>query len=278
LLRERVITALALFAVLAITLALPGPIPFALLSGAFLSCAMWEWLRLTWGPARPGTVFVPGVIAAFVMGAILLLILWSGRSTPDMVPITYWVWIASALVWVFGVAPMLTRARADAAPRSIVWSAFSWLAIIATWTALNAAYEMGLVFLLSLAALVWVADIAAYFAGKNFGRRKLAPHISPGKTVEGAIGGVSAAVLLIVVSAQFPDTFGAALSHRWGLLGAALIGLVLAGLSIAGDLFESLLKRRAGLKDSSGLLPGHGGVFDRLDALLPVLPLALLLV
>jgi phosphatidate cytidylyltransferase len=263
---------------LAVVLALPGPVPFALLSGAFLSCAMWEWQRLTWGPAVPGKTFVPGVVCALVMGVILLLILFSGRDTPSLVPFTYWLWIASSLVWVFAVAPMLRTARADGASRSIVWSAFAWLALISTWTALNAAYELGLDFLLTLAAVVWVADIAAYFAGKNFGRRKLAPHISPGKTIEGAIGGVSAAVVLVVVSAFFPGTFGAALAERWGLVGAALIGLVLAALSIAGDLFESLLKRRSGLKDSSGLLPGHGGVFDRLDALLPVLPLALLLV
>lgn len=267
-----------LFAVLVISLTLPGPVPFALLSGAFLSCAMWEWLRLTWGPARPGTVFVPGVVAAVVMGLLLLAVLFSGRDAYDLLPLTYGLWIASSVIWVGAVVPMLTRARADTAPRSIVWSVFSWVALIATWTALNAAYLLGPLFLLSLAAVVWVADIAAYFSGKAFGRRKLASHISPGKTLEGAIGGMTAAVVLILISAQFKDTFGAALSHKWGLLGAALIGLVLAALSIAGDLFESLLKRRAGMKDSSGLLPGHGGVFDRLDALLPVLPLALLLV
>ncbi|QEI06266.1 phosphatidate cytidylyltransferase [Pigmentiphaga aceris] len=277
-LRERVITALVLFAVLAITLTLPGPIPFALLSGAFLSCAMWEWLRLTWGPAKPGTVFVPGVVAALALACIFLAIQFSGADAFDLVPATFGLWIASSVVWVGAILPMLTRARADAAPRNAIWSAFSWVALIATWTALNVAYTLGPLFLLSLAAVVWVADIAAYFVGKKFGRRKLAPHISPGKTIEGAIGGVVAAVALILISAQFKDTFGAALSHKWGMLGAACFGLLLAALSIAGDLFESLLKRRAGMKDSSGLLPGHGGVFDRLDALLPVLPLALLLV
>ena len=239
---------------------------------------MWEWLRLTWGPAKPGTVFVPGVIAALVMGCILLVLTFSGFDGFDMAPVTYWLWVASSVIWVVAVVPMLTRARADAAPRSLIWSAFSWIALIATWTALNVAYTLGPVFLLSLAAIVWVADIAAYFTGKAFGRRKLAAHISPGKTIEGAIGGVSAAMVLILVTAQFKDTFASALSHRWGLLGACLFGLLLAALSIAGDLFESLLKRRAKMKDSSGLLPGHGGVFDRLDALLPVLPLALLLV
>lgn len=272
------ITAVALFALLAVTLALPGPVPFALLSGAFLSCAMWEWQRLTWGPAVPGKVFVPGVVSALVMGAVLLLILFSGRDPAALKPFTDWLWMASSVVWVVAVVPMLRTARADGSPRSALWSAFAWLALIATWTALNAAYANGLDFLLTLAAVVWVADIAAYFAGKNFGRRKLAVHISPGKTVEGAIGGITAAVLLVLACAPFPDTFGGALAQRWGWFGAGLIGLVLAALSIAGDLFESLLKRRSGMKDSSHLLPGHGGVFDRLDALLPVLPLALLLV
>src|SRR5690606_23606746 len=132
--------------------------------------------------------------------------------------------------------------------------------------------------LLTMMALVWVADIAAYFSGRAFGQRKLAAHISPGKTREGAYGGIAAAAGFALASAACPNTYGAALVARWGWVGALLAALLLAGLSIAGDLFESLIKRRAGVKDSSRLLPGHGGVLDRIDALLPVLPLAILLV
>jgi phosphatidate cytidylyltransferase len=128
--------------------------------------------------------------------------------------------------------------------------------------------------------VVWLADIGAYFAGKAFGRHKLAPAISPGKTWEGAIGGWLAVLIVAAVAfalhAFEPTLYSALLEH----LGAArtLVTLtILVVFSVIGDLFESMLKRQAGVKDSSGLLPGHGGVLDRIDALLPVLPLAMLL-
>src|SRR5690606_32908688 len=132
-------------------------------------------------------------------------------------------------------------------------------------------------FLVSLLALIWFADIAAYFSGKALGRHKLAPRVSPGKTWEGALGGVLAATAWVLASSYWPDSFGHVLMQRWSWWLVALIAVFLAALSIVGDLFESLLKRRAGVKDSSQLLPGHGGVYDRIDALLPVAPIALLL-
>jgi phosphatidate cytidylyltransferase len=126
---------------------------------------------------------------------------------------------------------------------------------------------------------VWVADIGAYAAGRVFGKRKLAPSISPGKSWEGAIGGWIAVLLLtalcvyLVPAANFP----AVIMKKWGWPGFVAVMTVLAAASVVGDLFESMLKRRAGVKDSSNLLPGHGGVLDRIDALIPVLPLAALL-
>ena len=128
-------------------------------------------------------------------------------------------------------------------------------------------------------AIVWLADIGAYFAGKAFGRRKLAPTISPGKSWEGAIGGWLAVLLLGAICAASPmltDTFAARATRAWGWLAVAAILTLLAAASVAGDLFESQLKRRAGVKDSSKLLPGHGGVLDRIDALIPAVPLAVL--
>jgi phosphatidate cytidylyltransferase len=133
--------------------------------------------------------------------------------------------------------------------------------------------------LFSVLVIVWLADTAAYFAGRAFGKRKLAPHISPGKTWAGVVGAILAVVVAAVVAQRIAPHVGL-LSNRLlealGIGGAALLaGLVL--LSVVGDLFESLLKRQAGVKDSSHLLPGHGGVYDRVDALLPTLPLAALL-
>jgi phosphatidate cytidylyltransferase len=138
----------------------------------------------------------------------------------------------------------------------------------------------GVPFVLSLLLVVWLADIGAYFAGKAFGRHKLAPAISPGKTWEGAIGGWLAVLVVATVAIlvhAFEPTLYSALLERLGAIRTLVALTILVAFSVVGDLFESMLKRQAGVKDSSGLLPGHGGVLDRIDALLPVLPLAMLL-
>jgi phosphatidate cytidylyltransferase len=129
-------------------------------------------------------------------------------------------------------------------------------------------------------ALVWVADIGAYFAGKTFGKHKLAPSISPGKSWEGAIGGWIAVLVIAAGSTKISalaDTFSSRVVAAWGWPGFIAVMTLIVAASIAGDLFESQLKRRACMKDSSSLLPGHGGVLDRIDALIPTLPLAVLL-
>jgi phosphatidate cytidylyltransferase len=131
--------------------------------------------------------------------------------------------------------------------------------------------------------LVWVADISAYFVGKKWGKSKLAPTISPGKSREGLAGGVVGVFLLaitwIALETPYPELknslFSMLYSHGLFFMFSGLLFLTL--MSAAGDLFESLLKRCAGMKDSSRLLPGHGGVLDRLDALLPTLPMAIML-
>jgi phosphatidate cytidylyltransferase len=143
---------------------------------------------------------------------------------------------------------------------------------------------MGVNYLLSVLALVWVADVAAYFGGRAFGRRKLAATISPGKSWEGVFSGFVGVCLVSVAWLMWDQQQpGQGLSvfsllrqqsTAWLVFGVAL----LVGMSVVGDLIESLVKRSAGFKDSSSLLPGHGGVLDRIDALLPTLPLALLLV
>lgn len=274
---QRVITALVLLIILAVALALPSPLPFQVLMALFVSAALWEWWRLTLGRA-PGKGVSPDLIGAVVLGAILIG--WQATATVAWrAPGTGWLtlWSVMALIWLLIIVPSLFRADAKAPARNVMLTVFAPFALVAAWGALMSAHARGVTFLLTLLAVVWVADIAAYFTGKAFGKRKLAPHISPGKTMEGALGGIVGVIGFVVICTFFPATFGAALAARWSLAGAIVIALLLACLSIAGDLFESLLKRRAGYKDSSNLLPGHGGVFDRIDALIPVLPLALLL-
>jgi phosphatidate cytidylyltransferase len=184
----------------------------------------------------------------------------------------------AAVLWIGGATVAVVRGRSDAPPANAALTLFAIPALLAAWSVLALLFKLrGPWFVLSLLALVWLADISAYFAGKAFGRRKLAPRVSPGKTIEGALAGVAAAVIWIGISSFWPGSFGHALVVRWTLWGALPIGALLGVLSIVGDLFESLLKRRAGRKDSSALLPGHGGVYDRIDAVLPVAPVAFIL-
>lgn len=278
---QRILTAIVLLVVLAGVLAVAYPLPFEMLMAVFVGCALWEWWRLTLAPRGATARANPPAMAA---GALLAaaLVAWRGFGGGDSATgpdgsYWQWLWVAVSLVWVLVLVPMLFRASAEAEPRNPWLTALAPFSLLAAWSALIAAFGRGVLFLLTLMALVWVADIAAYFVGRAVGRRKLAPHISPGKTREGALGGIACVVIFVLGCGVFPGTFGAALVARWGWGGALVAAVALAALSIAGDLFESLIKRRAGVKDSSNLLPGHGGVLDRIDALIPVLPLAVLL-
>jgi phosphatidate cytidylyltransferase len=158
------------------------------------------------------------------------------------------------------------------------------LALWLSWIAIYQAKVIGLNFLMSLLMLVWVADVAAYFSGRAFGRRKLAPAISPGKSWEGVWGAMVGVLLMACIWIWVDTQFALDSQSLYTLLfsrGATFLVLsvlFLTMMSVAGDLVESLVKRSADMKDSSHLLPGHGGVLDRVDALLPALPLAMMLV
>jgi len=156
-------------------------------------------------------------------------------------------------------------------PKSALGVAIGLLLILPTWLALVQLRQAGALALMAIMAIVWLADIAAYFFGRALGRHKLAPSISPGKTWEGAAGGGLAVIVYgFVLSPRLPGV----LSQNFLLL--LLVLIVLTAISVTGDLFESLLKRQAGLKDSSNVLPGHGGVLDRIDSLTSTLPLVAL--
>lgn len=282
-LAQRVITAVVLLAVLLGALAVPNPWPLVALLTLAAACALWEWLRLT---VSSGNETI-AVIIAVVLGGVMLFCatgwIQGGLSTQWASWVSYvstsWLTPVVVLIWIVAATALVVQGRTDAPAAS---SALRIFAIFAVWTAWAALVQFYLVFdtwfLVSLMAIIWFADIGAYFAGKAFGRRKLAPRVSPGKSWEGAIAGVVAAVVWVAVSSQWPGSFGAVLVQGWSMAGAMVFAALLAALSIIGDLFESLLKRRAGRKDSSALLPGHGGVYDRIDALLPVAPAAFLLV
>ncbi|OWQ93281.1 phosphatidate cytidylyltransferase [Roseateles aquatilis] len=271
---QRVITAIVLLAILLPALFASNPTWFALLTLAMIAAAGWEWSRLNGKPGAAALAF-GAVLAAVCAGTFFFV----GFAVPS------WCWWLAGGLWVLGGARALAVGVAGwptlSRPLRLVLGA---VLLWAAWLALIVAKSRGVNFLLSAMCLVWMADIAAYFSGKAFGRRKLAPAISPGKSWEGAIGGLVGVIVLAFVWVHVIDvrvdvdsaSLYTVLVKRVGIV--SLLALVfLAAMSVVGDLFESLVKRAAGAKDSSQLLPGHGGVLDRVDALLPVLPLALAL-
>ncbi len=272
-LKQRIITALVLLAALLPALFYPSIGPFAVFTLLLIVAAGWEWARLN-GCADAAAKAL-GLGLGLVLGSVWLL----GGLQLNWRPL----WLAVGLLWVMLAVVMLRRGVPGWGhwPKALrLWGGLFLLA--GAWLALVQARLLGLGFLLSVLTLVWMADIAAYFGGKQFGRRKLAPAISPGKSWEGVFSGM-AGVLLLALGWLWLDANGLtdhpSLFTRLresGLLPASLAILFLTAMSVVGDLVESLVKRSAGMKDSSQLLPGHGGVLDRVDALLPVLPLAMM--
>ncbi len=274
-LKQRILTALVLLAVLLPALWVTSPWPFALLTLLFIGAAGWEWVRLN--QAGGGASIAFGLLlAAACAGA--LGVGWNERAPS-------WAWWTALPLWVLG-GFWLLRAGPEAWPR--VPTALRWLfglaALWLAWLALVHARSLGVNFLLSVLCLVWAADIGAYFGGRAFGRRKLAPSISPGKSWEGVWSGMLGVVVLAAAWMALDRTLPvdspslySALAARIGVAGLVGALVFLCGMSVVGDLIESLAKRSAGAKDSSRLLPGHGGVLDRVDALLPVVPLSLAL-
>jgi len=272
-LAQRVATALVLLALWLPTLWMHSPWPFMALTLILISAAAWEWARLN-GLASSG---------AWASGIALAVVgLFAAGASPAMndAPALWWL---AAGAWVAGGASVLRAGpqRWSALPQAI--RVVLGLALLAVaWWALAQARIVGVNYLLSVLCVVWMADIAAYFGGRALGRRKLAPTISPGKSWEGVISGMLGVLVLAAAWIAFDARVATdsaslftQLKQRFGVSAMVLAVLSLVAMSVVGDLFESLIKRAVGAKDASGLLPGHGGVLDRIDALLPVLPCAL---
>ena len=277
-LKQRLITALVLLGILALAVSATSPWPFLLFIALACACASFEWLRLTLGARSLWS----GVCALVLFGlTVWQTSVWLGDELKLELKLSWGlksVLVAAVLAWVLLLLPSLLQAQVTKPVGRLRNSLAAVVVLYATWAALAYWYlQRGAVFVVSLLIVIWVADIAAYFAGRTFGRRKLVPSISPGKTLEGALAGVVGVVVWLVVSAHWPQTCATELLAQWSWAGLILAAVVLALFSIAGDLYESLLKRRAGVKDSSQLLPGHGGVYDRIDAVVAVVPLAFLL-
>lgn len=268
-LRTRVITALVLVSLLLPSLFWLPQAGWAVLVAAFVGIGAWEWgallgwkaaARIGLGLATSGLCVVLSVIEPalleFRMAHPLVVVAYAAAGAFWLLLIPFWLrgkWSMG------GLAGVLVGA----------------IVLLPTWLAMVQLRALGPAALLGIFAVVWMADIAAYFSGRAFGKHKLAPSISPGKTWEGAVGAAIGVVIYGLAVRQLAALEFLSLP-AWV---AALF--VVTAVSIEGDLFESLLKRKAGIKDSSNILPGHGGVLDRIDSLtstLPVTALFLLLV
>jgi phosphatidate cytidylyltransferase len=251
----RVATAAALLAVfVAALLSLPNPWWMAFLVPLLIG-AGWEWSRLS-GCAPP----VRWVFSAFIVGTALAL--WWARSDTLFAA----VFALSSAFWIV-LAPAWLARRWQVTSQPVLLLT-GWVVLVPAWLAMGRLQvEPGL--LLAVLGIVWLADTGAYLVGRTWGRHRLAPAISPGKTWEGVAGGVAAVAVYYAVLSRFLPEWDWLSSGR----GVVLFAGVTAA-SMVGDLFESWMKRQAGVKDSGSLLPGHGGILDRVDSVTSSIPLA----
>lgn len=269
-LKQRVLTAIVL-APLIITLVFLTSTPvFAILLAVIFLAGMWEWTRMSGMRNRPTRALL---LAGY---AILFVLCWPLLQTPCWwaPPLAGVIWWLFAFLWL--------RHISFAAPPTSAHTALKLLAgvliVVPAWSAVVALHGRPPVhapphaawWVFFFATIVAAADIGAYFAGSRFGGRKLAPSISPGKTWAGVYGALVCAALVGLVGGSIAQAPG------WRLPGVIMLALIVVVFSIVGDLFESLIKRHARVKDSGALFPGHGGVFDRIDSLVAALPVFVL--
>lgn len=277
-LKQRIVTALLMLAILLPAVFYPKPEVFSGVTVVLIAAAAWEWARMNQsGP-------LASLVVAGLCAAVCLLSWYGGLLYTPLKTL----WMVSGSTWVIFGTWLLFRGVSvwSGVPRSLRLAG-GVLALWVAWMSVVHARIEGINFLFSILVLVWAADIFAYFAGRALGgrffTRKLAPSISPGKTWEGACGGMLGVIVCAFIWRYMDATFSLGATSLYTRLGVVHVAfmvlalLFLATMSIVGDLVESLFKRSAGIKDSSGLLPGHGGVLDRVDALLPILPLAMML-
>jgi phosphatidate cytidylyltransferase len=264
-LKTRIVTALILLALLLPSLFFLPQAYWAGLVALFIGVAAWEWGGLL-GFDQTKRVLTGAAQAMLCAAAVLLDPAAIDGALSPWVMVSYGI---AALFWC-AVIPFWLRAKWKL-PHGLPGLLVGLVVLFPTWLALVQLRVTGPGVLLAIMATVWMADIAAYFSGKTFGKHKLAPTISPGKTWEGAIG-AGIGVVLYGVALRLGFSFEPVGLPLW-VLGL----LAVTAISIMGDLYESMLKRQAGIKDSSNVLPGHGGVLDRIDSLTSTLPVVALL-
>lgn len=269
---QRVATAVVLVPLVLAALMFLPPLGWALLTLAVVAAAAFEWAHL----ARVGPSLAIGFVLAVIATGLFLLFanaLHFSQGWPDHV--VFAICGVAALFWIVIAPAWLARQWTTNSP--IAMLAIGGIVLVATWVAIVDLQAHSPWLVLASMATVWIADTAAYFTGRRLGKRKLAPTISPNKSWEGVWGGLAAVALYALVLVPLASAAGYAGSrHALALATFIAFAVGLGAISVVGDLYESLLKRHAGVKDSGSLLPGHGGVLDRIDALLAAMPLAAL--
>jgi phosphatidate cytidylyltransferase len=264
-LKLRVISALVMAPLVIYGVLFLGNPAFSFILGVVLLAGAWEWSHLI-----PLRTIIARLVYTCVLGALMWL-LWRSGLEPLIKPLLLlaFLWWLCALMW-------LSR-PAFLAQASLLGSSLKMLAgalvILPAWAALSSLHasgERGPTLTLMLLMLVWMADIGAYFAGRQWGRRKLAPAVSPGKTWEGVYGGLFSSRLFAAIAGWF---FSRALDWTLAFM---MVAAVTVMFSVVGDLLESLMKRQSGIKDSGHIIPGHGGIFDRIDSLVAAAPMFLI--
>ncbi|OGS80337.1 MAG: phosphatidate cytidylyltransferase [Gallionellales bacterium GWA2_55_18] len=265
-LKSRVITATVLLALLLAALFALPPAAWAVLIVVMVMQGAVEWSRLSGFTGRKASLYW-GLTLLLMLG---LLWMDAGTTEAQRLQIHLAVYAVSALLWLIIVPAWLMVGWKVRQP--VLMALTGWAVLVPTGLAMLDMRAASPWILLFVMCLVWIADIAAYFAGRKFGKRKLAPSISPGKTWEGVVGALLGVSVYVVLAWSFSPDF----AHREVLPILLLASWWWVGLAVIGDLFESAVKRQAGVKDSGALLPGHGGLLDRIDALTSTLPLAAL--
>lgn len=265
-LKTRILTAIVLIVVTLAALFLLPPRAWGAVTLAVVGVAALEWANLC-GYTKLGALGF--VLVALATGAELLLTFapesgWPAAVTLAACGAATLFWIAVAPAWLAGAWRVGSK---------LALALTGWLVLLAWWVALVEIQARSPALLLAAMAIVWIADTAAYFTGRAFGRRKLAPTVSPGKTWEGVYGAlVATGVYTLAMLWLAPELLHATTRTPLAVASWVVLVLALTALSVVGDLFKSLLKRQRGVKDSGRILPGHGGVIDRIDALLAVMP------
>ena len=263
-LKTRILTAAVLIPLLLAALFYLPAFEWAGLIAVIVVLGAIEWARIS-GFGMAGRI-VYAILTLLFIGC-----LWFGQQTTVIPVIHETIIFAGALFWIF-IAPAWLKFHWRIHNR-ILQACVGWVLLLPPWIAIVELRDKSAAILLFVMGIVWIADSAAYFTGRKWGRRKLAPEISPGKTWEGVVGallGVALYGVIFVVIAQ-ADVLSGSFFDWAGLI---IVLWILTTVSIIGDLFESLAKRQAGVKDSGRLIPGHGGILDRIDSLTAVLPVA----